>query len=435
MEEDADALILEVGVGGRYDATNVVPAPLACGITRLDLEHTDTLGDTIGKIAWEKGGIVKPGVRMCVVGEQAPGLEAEALPVLEGGWPRVVDIHVCAYFNFRSIPLTSSIPPYHHLITDCARAAHVLLRRVKPLPPTVALGMVGDFQRGNAAVAVALAHQLLAAREGGEEEEQEGLFHAACAGDGVGLIDMSGVVVANPVIQHALAACNWPGRCQRVSWGGCHLHIDGAHTEQSMRAAVAWYDGQMAGKASDAKGQRCLVFHCGEEKAVGELLGQLVGGAPEQQPQQPRFGLVVFCPVASARPTLAKVRPARELLLTGTAAGDETLAAICDALEEEATEKGEASGQEWQWALHGAWRVLQAAHLLDGSSSRTLDSAAARSLLAEADAHTRTVVCPSVAAALKEVAARAGEGRPPPEVLVTGSLYLVGNVLSLVAEE
>lgn len=86
VEEQADALILEVGVGGRYDATNVVPAPLACGVTRLDLEHTDTLGDTVGKIAWEKGGIVKPGAHVCVVGEQAPALEAEALPVLEGGW-------------------------------------------------------------------------------------------------------------------------------------------------------------------------------------------------------------------------------------------------------------------------------------------------------------------------------------------------------------
>lgn len=307
--------------------------------------------------------------------------------------------------------------------------------------------MVGDFQRANAAVAVALAHQLLAAREGGKEKEQqdEWMLGAGSAGDGRGLIDVSGVVAADPVVQRALAACSWPGRCQRVSWGGCHLYIDGAHTEQSMRAAVAWYDGQMAGTAAGARGARCLFFHCGEEKAVGELLGHLVGGAPEQQPpeQQPRFGLVVFCPVASARPTLATVRPARELLLTGPTAGDAILAALCDALEEEeATEpqaaerKGEASGQPWQRALRGAWRVLQAAQLLDDGRSQTiLDPTAARALLAEADAQTRTVVCPSVAAALQEVAPPAGEKRPPPKVLVTGSLYLVGNVLSLVAEE
>lgn len=302
--------------------------------------------------------------------------------------------------------------------------------------------MVGDFQRGNAAVAVALAHQLLAARGGGAE----GVFDAAAA-DG-GLTDVSGLVAADPVIQRALAACSWPGRCQRVSWGGCRLYIDGAHTEQSMRAAVAWYDGQVLGgdQASEAspRGPRCLVFHCGEEKAVGELLGHLVGGTAPQE--WPRFGLVVFCPVASARPTLATVRPAMELLLgTGAVAaadggGDGTLAALCDALEEaEANEKqGGQEQQPWQRALRGAWRVLQAAQLL-GANQSPLDPAAARALLAAADARTRTAVCPSVAAALEEVAGVVGEGqgqgRPPPEVLVTGSLYLVGNVLSLVAEE
>lgn len=93
-EENADVLILEVGVGGRYDATNVVPAPVACGVTRLDLEHTEMLGDTIAKIAWEKGGIMKPptagvgggggGGGVCFVGPQAPELAGEAMPVLEG---------------------------------------------------------------------------------------------------------------------------------------------------------------------------------------------------------------------------------------------------------------------------------------------------------------------------------------------------------------
>lgn len=87
VEEKADALILEVGVGGRYDATNVIPAPVACGITRLDLEHTEMLGDTIGKIAWEKGCIMKAeGGRVCFVGPQAPELAGEALPVLAGAF-------------------------------------------------------------------------------------------------------------------------------------------------------------------------------------------------------------------------------------------------------------------------------------------------------------------------------------------------------------
>ena len=56
-----DTVLLEVGIGGRYDATNVYTAPTACAITTLDLDHTRVLGDTLEKIAWEKGGIIKEG--------------------------------------------------------------------------------------------------------------------------------------------------------------------------------------------------------------------------------------------------------------------------------------------------------------------------------------------------------------------------------------
>ena len=54
-----DVLILEVGLGGRLDATNVIENPLVTGITLLDLEHTNILGNTIEEIAYEKAGIIK----------------------------------------------------------------------------------------------------------------------------------------------------------------------------------------------------------------------------------------------------------------------------------------------------------------------------------------------------------------------------------------
>jgi dihydrofolate synthase / folylpolyglutamate synthase len=57
----ADVLILEVGLGGRLDATNVIDAPLASVITRVSIDHTDFLGDTLEKIAAEKAGILKRG--------------------------------------------------------------------------------------------------------------------------------------------------------------------------------------------------------------------------------------------------------------------------------------------------------------------------------------------------------------------------------------
>lgn len=61
-ESDVDVAVLEVGLGGRFDATNVVDQPLACAITTIGLDHQEYLGRTEDAIAFEKGGIIKSGV-------------------------------------------------------------------------------------------------------------------------------------------------------------------------------------------------------------------------------------------------------------------------------------------------------------------------------------------------------------------------------------
>jgi dihydrofolate synthase/folylpolyglutamate synthase len=63
---------IEVGLGGRLDATNVLPRPVACGITSIDWDHMDRLGRTLEKIAAEKAGIIKPGT-IVVTAERKPG--------------------------------------------------------------------------------------------------------------------------------------------------------------------------------------------------------------------------------------------------------------------------------------------------------------------------------------------------------------------------
>nr|KAG5699993.1 hypothetical protein BaRGS_001812 [Batillaria attramentaria] len=60
--EEVDVAIIEVGVGGQFDQTNVIRRPVVCGITALHLDHQDVLGNTIGEIAWHKAGIFKKGV-------------------------------------------------------------------------------------------------------------------------------------------------------------------------------------------------------------------------------------------------------------------------------------------------------------------------------------------------------------------------------------
>jgi folylpolyglutamate synthase len=59
MSEKVDATVLEVGVGGTYDSTNVVPKPIAAGVTSLGLDHVHILGKTLPEIAWHKSGIYK----------------------------------------------------------------------------------------------------------------------------------------------------------------------------------------------------------------------------------------------------------------------------------------------------------------------------------------------------------------------------------------
>ncbi len=74
-ETPADVLLLEVGLGGRFDSTNVVERPIACVITPVSIDHVDFLGDTIEKIAFEKAGILKRGVR-AIIGDQDPAARA-----------------------------------------------------------------------------------------------------------------------------------------------------------------------------------------------------------------------------------------------------------------------------------------------------------------------------------------------------------------------
>ncbi len=71
-EQGCGIVVLETGLGGRFDATNVIQHPLLCVITSIGLDHTEILGDTLAQIAAEKCGICKPGVRTVVSARQAP---------------------------------------------------------------------------------------------------------------------------------------------------------------------------------------------------------------------------------------------------------------------------------------------------------------------------------------------------------------------------
>jgi dihydrofolate synthase/folylpolyglutamate synthase len=133
-EQSVDYAVLEVGLGGRLDATNVVMRPLVTAITNIGLDHTELLGDTLGKIAREKAGIVKPQIP-CVTG----------VPVGGEAWEVIAE--VC---EARQAPLIAVTPEDY-----TEENHHLTLRTPRRVLSDVTLRLCGAFQHANAAVAVA----------------------------------------------------------------------------------------------------------------------------------------------------------------------------------------------------------------------------------------------------------------------------------------
>lgn len=138
-EQEVDFAVVETGLGGRLDATNVL-IPLVCGITRVDFDHVDLLGDTLAAIAAEKAGILKPGVP-CVVAPQEP----EALAPIAA---RAAEV---------GAPL---LPP---AAIEDARETFTL-RVGEARYDGLRLPLHGTYQRVNAATGLAMVHALGAER-------------------------------------------------------------------------------------------------------------------------------------------------------------------------------------------------------------------------------------------------------------------------------
>lgn len=120
-EYPADITLLEVGMGGRFDATNVIAKPLCSVITPISFDHQEFLGNTIDQIAFEKAGIIKPGVPVFTA-PQHP----DALDVLR------------RQASLNDSPFTLA----------------------EPLPQNVRLGLFGEHQRVNGGLAATVAHAI-----------------------------------------------------------------------------------------------------------------------------------------------------------------------------------------------------------------------------------------------------------------------------------
>ena len=171
--EGLPLVVLEVGVGGRLDATTAHPHRQVVGFGPIGMDHCDLLGDNLAAIAREKAAVMA-GARVAISGPQAPEV-AQVLHQEARRW-------------------------------DCS------LRWVEPLASAAQggprLGLAGNLQRSNAAVAVAMAEAL----------------HAL------------GWTLSPQAIQRGLAAARWPGRLERRQFRGFPLLLDGAHNPPGAQA-------------------------------------------------------------------------------------------------------------------------------------------------------------------------------------------------------
>lgn len=194
LRERVDCVVLEVGIGGEYDPTNIIKQPVVCGITTLDYDHTNILGNTIEQIARTKAGITKTGVPLITVQHN----DANAIQVIR------------ARAKEKTCPVYSCEP----------------LEALGDLE----LGIEGSAQKINASLACQLAKFFITRVEGCGDcryPEDEPL--------------RTYVSELQPFFKQALSDCSWPGRCQVRQLPGTVYFLDGAHTTKSMQNCLDWF--------------------------------------------------------------------------------------------------------------------------------------------------------------------------------------------------
>lgn len=189
-----DFAVLEVGLGGRLDATNVV-TPVAVAIVSIDFDHQALLGETLAAIAWEKAGLIKPG-GVVVCGPLPADAAAVVAAVCADRGARLVDVA-------REVRWRAAVGAEGTRL-DVATGT----RQLHDVP----LALPGSHQADNAAVAVAL----------------------------LDVIDALGYPVDDGAVVAGLSQVHWPARLERRTWRGAELLLDAAHNPAGARALAAY---------------------------------------------------------------------------------------------------------------------------------------------------------------------------------------------------
>jgi dihydrofolate synthase/folylpolyglutamate synthase len=222
-----DVAVLEVGLGGRLDATNVV-CPMGVTITSIDFDHEQYLGDTIDAIAREKAGILKPGATAVIAKNPPAVLEVLRSAADDVGAPYVYAPDGCE-------------------VTAQIEAGQTSLSLQTPYDQydNMALALRGRHQVDNAVAAVRTLEELRARRE---------------------------LEVSSSAIREALADVEWPARLELRRWRGYDVLIDGAHNPAGAEALASYL--------AETYGRRLpIVFGAMRDKKVDRVIRALAGAA------------------------------------------------------------------------------------------------------------------------------------------------------------
>jgi len=218
-EEKPDILILETGLGGRYDAVTLLPHPLALAITSISLEHTAVLGDTIEAIAGEKGAILR-----------------NEAPVFCGDLPKGAKSVINNLGKQRNCPVSYVDKSRCRLLQNFSKAVDFSYESKYYSYERIALSAAGLYQMENAAIALDLLGYL----------QQNGKLN-----------------LKTEDILRGVEEMTHPGRMEQVS---PHLYVDGAHNPEGIRAFLDTV------KQMPAEGKRILIFAVMADKSYEEML-------------------------------------------------------------------------------------------------------------------------------------------------------------------
>ena len=224
-EQKTDFVVLEVGLGGRYDATNVIENPLASVITSISLDHTGILGDTLEKIAFEKAGIIKENCDVISYPQQD-----EAKIVIKNICKEQKSKYIECDFNNINIKKSD----INSQIYDCNINGKIF--------NDIEVKLIGEHQIKNSIVALNVIEYLN---------------------------NINKINIPMESIKKGLKETKWPGRLEKISENPLFI-IDGAHNEEGAKALQGLIEKNLKDK------NKTLIIGMLEDKDVDTVLDLLI---------------------------------------------------------------------------------------------------------------------------------------------------------------